>query len=100
METVSWNNDATYTSLLRGMLIQMHSIFLPDDERVGMCSSDVGSSFFQIGKYDLATVLFEQALRILLQVTENEPSLEVADLLYKIASCHESLCEYDEGETL
>lgn len=65
-----------------------------------MCSSDVGSSFFQIGKYDLANVLFEQALRILLQVTEDEQSLEVADLLYKIASCHESLCEYNEGKRL
>lgn len=63
-----------------------------------MCSSDVGSAFYQIGKYDLATVLFEQALRILLQVTEDEQSLEVADLLYKIASCHESRCEYDEGK--
>jgi tetratricopeptide (TPR) repeat protein len=72
----------------------MHSL---DDERVGMCSSDVGSSFYRIGKYDLANTLFEQALRILLHVTEDEQSLEVADLLYKIASCHESLCEYTEG---
>jgi hypothetical protein len=62
-----------------------------------MCSSDVGSSFYRIGKYDLANTLFEQALRILLHVTEDEQSLEVADLLYKIASCHESLCEYTEG---
>lgn len=63
-----------------------------------MCSVGVGSSFFQIGKFDIAINLFEQALRILLQATEDEQSLEVADLLYKIASCHESLCEYDEGK--
>ncbi len=48
----------------------------------------------------MASELFEQALRILLQVTEEEQSLEVADLLYKIASCHEVLCEYDEGKLL
>jgi hypothetical protein len=65
-----------------------------------MCSCDVGSSFYRIGKYELANALFEQALRILLQVTEDEESLEVADLLYKIASCHESLCEYTEGRIL
>lgn len=71
--------------------------FSPDDERVGMCSSDVGATFYGIGKYDIANKLFEQALQILLQTTEDEQSVEVADLLYKIASCHESLCEYNEG---
>eukprot|EP00956_Cyclotella_meneghiniana_P018047 scaffold29822_cov65-Cyclotella_meneghiniana.AAC.2 len=68
-----------------------------DDERVAMCSNDVGCAFYQIGKYGIANQLFENALRFLLTNVEDDQSPEVADLLYKIASCHECLCEYNEA---
>ena len=65
-----------------------------------MCSNDVGSAFYQIGKYGIANQLFENALRFLLTNVEDDQSPEVADMLYKIASCHECLCEYNEGKLM
>lgn len=71
------------------------SIFA-DDESVAAVSSDLGTCYYNSGKYELATLLFRDALRIK-SLSEDEENLEVADMLYKIASCHDSLCEYDEG---
>ena len=42
---------------------------------------------------------FEDGLRIEL-LSENDRKVEVATALYQIGSCHESLCNYDKGESL
>ena len=65
-----------------------------DHESLADISSDLGTCYFNSGKYDLAISTFSDALRITL-LTESRESLEVADVLYKIASCHDSLCNYD-----
>ena len=70
---------------------------LIDDLTVASVSSDLGTCYYNSGKYELAMSLFQDALRINL-LTRDRASLEVADALYKIASCHDSLCEYDKGE--
>jgi len=65
-----------------------------DHESLADISSDLGTCYFNSGKYDLAISTFSDAFRIIL-LTESRESLEVADVLYKIASCHDSLCNYD-----
>ena len=60
-------------------------------------SADLGTCYYNSGKYELAISTFEDGLRIIL-LAEVDRSLEVAEALYKIASCHDSLCNYDEGK--
>jgi len=69
----------------------------PDDESVAAVSSDLGTCYYNSGKYELAILLFRDSLRIKMLLDEDLESLEVADMLYKIASCHDSLCEYGEA---
>ena len=71
--------------------------FLLDHETVASVSADLGTCYYNSGKYDFAISTFEDGLRIIL-LAENDRSIEVAEALYKIASCHDSLCNYDEGK--
>ena len=57
---------------------------------------DLGTSYYNSGKYDLAISFFEEGLRIT-SLDGNVIGFEVAEILYKIASCHDSLCNYDEA---
>lgn len=68
-----------------------------DHESVASVCADLGTCYYNSGKYELAISTFEDDLRIIL-LSENDRSLEVAEALYKIASCHDSLCNYDEGK--
>lgn len=68
-----------------------------DHESVASVSADLGTCYYNSGKYELAISTFEDGLRIIL-LGENDRSLEVAEALYKIASSHDSLCKYDEGK--
>ena len=57
---------------------------------------DLGTSYYNSGKYDLAISFFEEGLRIT-SLDGNVIGFEVAEILYKSASCHDSLCNYDEA---
>lgn len=72
------------------------SIFV-DHESVANVCADLGTCYYNSGKYELAIATFEDGLQIVL-LAETDQSLDVAEALYKIASCHDSLCNYDEGE--
>jgi len=72
-------------------------LFLLDHESVISLSNDLGTCYYNSGKYELAISTFEDGLRIIL-LAENDRSLEVAEALYKVASCHDSLCNYAEGK--
>ncbi|KAL7537757.1 hypothetical protein ACHAXR_008051 [Thalassiosira sp. AJA248-18] len=71
-------------------------LFSEDHETVASVSADLGTCYYNSGKYEIAISTFEDGLRIIL-LAENDRSLEVAETLYKIASCHDSLCNYDEA---
>jgi len=71
-------------------------LFGEDHETVASVSADLGTCYYNSGKYELAISTFEDGLRIIL-LAENDRSVEVAEALYKIASCHDSLCNYDEA---
>ena len=60
-------------------------------------SADLGTCYYNSGKYNEAIATFEDDLRIIL-LADDDRSAEVAESLYKIASCHDSLCNYDEGK--
>ena len=77
----------------RDMLI---SLFGEDHQSVGSISSDLGTCYYNVGKYESARQMFEDTLRIV-ALSYTDSSLEIADTLYKIASCHDSLCEFDEA---
>ncbi|KAL3817278.1 hypothetical protein ACHAXA_003199 [Cyclostephanos tholiformis] len=72
----------------------LHSfLHLQDHESLAPVCVDIGTCYYNSGKYDLAISFFEEALRIILRVG-NEVD---AEILYKIASCHDSLCNYDQA---
>lgn len=75
------------------------SLFGEDHNSVASISSDLGTCYYNVGKYESARNMFQDALRImaLSVVSEDDRRLEVADLLYKIASCHDSLCDFEEA---
>ncbi|KAL7492014.1 hypothetical protein ACHAWT_001279 [Skeletonema menzelii] len=75
------------------------SLFGEDHSSVASISSDLGTCYYNIGKYEFARNMFQDALRImtLSDLSEIDRRLEVADLLYKIASCHDSLCDFEEA---
>ena len=77
----------------RDMLI---SLFGEDHQSVGSISSDLGTCYYNVGKYESARQMFQDTLRIV-ALSETDSSLEIADTLYKIASCHDSLCEFDDA---
>ena len=67
---------------------------LQDDESLVPLCIDVGTCHYTSGKYELAISFFEEALRIISLVGKSVD----AEILYKIASCHDSLCNYDKGK--
>ena len=77
----------------RDMLI---SLFGEDHDSVASVSSDLGTCHFNVGKYESARNMFQDTLRIV-TLSEADTSLKVADVLYKIASCEESLCDFDDA---
>ena len=74
------------------MLLQPF-LHLQDDETLVPVCVDVGTCYYTSGKYDDAIIFFEEALRIISRIGNSVD----AEILYKIASCHDSLCNYDEG---
>ena len=77
--------------------VLLSSNLFADHESVASVCADLGTCYYNSGKYELAISTFEDDLRIIL-LSDNDRSLEVAEALYKIASCHDSLCNYDEGK--
>ena len=73
-------------------------LFFPDHESVATVCADLGSCYYNSGKYELAISRFADCLRIILLRSNTDRSLEVAETLYKIASCHDRLCNYDKGK--
>ena len=71
-------------------------LFGEDDESLAPVCVDLGTSYYNSGKYDLAISFFVEGLRFT-SLDGNVIGFEVAEILYKIASCHDSLCNYDEA---
>mmetsp|Transcript_21043 Transcript_21043/g.42074 ORF Transcript_21043/g.42074 Transcript_21043/m.42074 type:complete len:1988 (-) Transcript_21043:41-6004(-) len=89
----------TASSWFEGEREMLIALFGNDHSSVASISSDLGTCFYNVGKYESARNMFQDALRImtLSKVDEVDRRLEVADLLYKIASCHDSLCDFDKS---
>ena len=77
----------------RDMLI---ALFGEDHNSIISISSDLGTCYYNVGKYESARNMFQDALRII-SLSNADGSTELADILYKIASCHDSLCDFDEA---
>jgi tetratricopeptide (TPR) repeat protein len=71
-------------------------LFGEDDESLAPVCVDLGTRYYNSGKYDLEISFFVEGLRFTL-LDGNVIGYEVAEILYKIASCHDSLCNYDEA---